>query len=112
MLCNDSRREIAKRKARENGQERDKPDKTYISTVMLTACIALAFPYDLPDFLPALLTSLVRHRTHPAVQDVVTKAVQQFKRTHQDRWQQEFRRRFTPEQLADVQGAGAAAYFT
>lgn len=76
------RREKKRRKA---GGDTAKPERTYISTVLMTSCLVLAFPYDLPPFLPALVTSLVKHATVPAVQDVVTKTVQSFKRTHQDR---------------------------
>jgi hypothetical protein len=43
---------------------------------------------------------------------VVTKTVQMFKRTHQDRWETDYKHRFSREQLEDLQGAGAAHYFS
>ncbi|RZL05484.1 MAG: DUF3437 domain-containing protein [Pedobacter sp.] len=43
---------------------------------------------------------------------LIGKTVQSFKRTHQDRWEEEFKKAFTPEQLEALQGAGAAHYFS
>lgn len=62
-----------------------KPDKAFLSTAMMMVCVALTFPFDMPPFLPALMTSLVRHRATPLLQDLVLKTVQLFQRTHQDR---------------------------
>ena len=61
----------------------DKPDKQHTTTVMMMACIIQALPYDLPSFLPALITSFVRHVGVPSLKDTVTRTVQMFKRTHQ-----------------------------
>jgi hypothetical protein len=63
----------------------DKPDKTTIITIMMAACMVLSFPYDLPSFTPLLLTTLTRHVASPLLKDTVIKAIQDFKRTHQDR---------------------------
>ena len=60
-----------------------KPDKQHTTTVMMMACIIQALPYDLPSFLPALITSFVRHVGVPSLKDTVTRTVQMFKRTHQ-----------------------------
>jgi len=115
----------------------------------MMACMIQALPYDLPAFVPPLLTSFVRHVTVPSLKDigtstfarkhthaalsflvfiscflcvaflvvcvvcvVVTKTVQMFKRTHQDRWETDYKHRFSREQLEDLQGAGAAHYFS
>lgn len=66
------------------------------------ACVVLTLPYDLPSYLPSLLTSLLRHVTVPAFKDTVTKTVQLFRLTHQDRWD-EFQLLFSREQLEDLQ---------
>jgi hypothetical protein len=71
----------------------------------------LTFPFDLPSYIPALLAAVVRHVSHPGLKDLVTKTVQDFKSTHQDRWE-EFKKEFSREQLEDLQGAGAAHYFS
>ena len=60
-----------------------KPDKQHTTTVMMMACIIQALPYDLPSFLPALITSFVRPVGVPSLKDTVTRTVQMFKRTHQ-----------------------------
>mmetsp|Transcript_274 Transcript_274/g.332 ORF Transcript_274/g.332 Transcript_274/m.332 type:complete len:2038 (+) Transcript_274:135-6248(+) len=89
-----------------------KPDKMHMTTVIMMSCLILALPYDLPDFMPALVTSLVRHATVPSLKETVTKTLQQFKMSHQDRWDSDFKDSFTREQLEDLQGAGAAHYFS
>eukprot|EP01039_Chlorochromonas_danica_P006771 gene6771-7481_t len=97
-------------------------DKTYLTTVNMMACIILMFPYDLPSFMPAFLTSFLRHlhllssssgaaSLTLSVQTVVSKAVQSFKATHQDRWKEEFKSSFSIDQLDALQGAGVAHYF-
>jgi hypothetical protein len=60
-------REKKKRKVDPNAA--DKPDKAYTTTIMMTACLILSFPYDLPGFTPALLTTFVRHVSTPALKD-------------------------------------------
>ena len=125
--------------------------QVHTTTVLMMACMIQALPYDLPAFVPSLLTSFVRHVTVPSLKDVgtsafahkhavlfsfsssshvspallllwcgvvwcgvvaVTKTVQMFKRTHQDRWEADYKHRFSREQLEDLQGAGAAHYFS
>jgi hypothetical protein len=78
---------------------------------MMAACVVLTYPYDLPAFMPPLLASLVKHKSVPAVQATVLKTVQLFKRTHQDRWE-DFKVLFSADQLEDIQGAGAAHYYS
>jgi muramoyltetrapeptide carboxypeptidase LdcA involved in peptidoglycan recycling len=78
----------------------------------MMSCVILATPYDLPaTYLPALLTELTRHATVPALKDIVARTVQLFKRTHQDRWE-EFKKAFSADQLDELQGTGAAHYFS
>jgi hypothetical protein len=89
----------------------EKPDAVYSTTVNMMSCLLLCTPYDLPQYTPALVTSLVRHVTTNALKDSIAKSVQIFKMSHQDRWE-EFKLKFTREQLEDLQGAGAASYFS
>ena len=53
-----------------------KPDAVYVTTIMMMSCLILSLPYDLPDYLPALLISLLRHGSTAAFKDTVTKTVQ------------------------------------
>lgn len=79
----------------------------------MISCLILATPYDLPSYMPSLITSFVRHATtSSAMSDTVTKTMQLFKATHQDRWDTDFKACFTREQLEDIQGAGAAHYYS
>lgn len=79
------RRERKKKKL--GAQDKDeKVDKSYMANVMMVACLILTFPYDMPTFLPALVTSFVKHKSTSAVQATVLKVIQNFKRTHQDRY--------------------------
>ena len=77
----------------------------------MMSCLILSMPYDLPPYMPTLVTSLVRHTTTSAFKDNITKSIQLFKRSHQDKWE-EFQLLFTTDQLEDLQGAGAAHYFS
>ena len=85
-------------------------DKAYWSTINMCCVIIQCYPYDLPDFLPTLLSALVKHIRNPELQLLITRVVQDFKRTHQDQWSN-FAKLFTLEQLDDLQGTGAAHYF-
>lgn len=71
----------------------------------------MAFPYDLPSFAPTLLASFVKHFHVHAVKTTVTKTIQDFKSMHQDRWT-DFKLKFSKDQLDDLEGAGAAHYFS
>lgn len=89
-----------------------RPDPQYLVTIQMIACVLLTTSYDLPDYVPNLLTSFLRHVHYSDVlKSIITKTIQLFKRTHQDRWE-EFQHKFTTDQLADLQGAGAAHYFS
>jgi hypothetical protein len=89
----------------------EKPDHVYSTTIKMSACMILLYPYDLPKYLPTLITSFIRHDANPVMKETIMKTIQDFKRTHQDRWS-EFQLNFTREQLDDLQGAGAAHYFS
>ena len=89
-----------------------KPDGPYINTIQMMSCVILTMSYDLPDYLPNLITSFLRHvYYYDVLKSLITKTIQLFRRTHQDRWE-EFQLKFSSEQLADLQGAGAAHYFS
>ena len=97
--------------SRRSGAERDPAaDKVYVNTMQMCCCLLLSFRYDLPPFLPALAASIARNMGAAPVQDLVTKTVQEFRASHQDRWQQ-FKGAFSAEQLDDLQGAGAAHWY-
>ncbi|KAH7730239.1 Protein C14C10.5 [Aphelenchoides avenae] len=67
--------------------------------VLSLAAIILAFPYTVPPFLPDVLMSLCRHATEPQpVYGTVKKALNEFKRTHQDCWH-EHKLEFNEDQL-------------
>lgn len=89
-----------------------KLDPAHSNTVYMMACVILSTPYDLPAYLPPLLSSFVRHMNVPALRDVIIRTVQMFKRTHQDRWEEDFKQLFSSEQLAELQGTGAAHYYS
>lgn len=83
----------------------------HTTTVMMTACMILAFPYDVPEYIPVLLVNLARHASVASLKDTVMRTIQEFKRTHQDRWE-EFKTKFTREELEDLQGASAMSYYS
>ena len=89
----------------------EKPDPIYFTTIHMMSCLIMSSPYDLPAYMPNLVCSLVRHITNTALKDTITKTIQMFKMSHQDRWE-EYKLKFSREQLEDLQGAGAAHYFS
>ena len=106
-------REKQKRKQLKAGEEApNKPDAQYLTTIQMISCVIMTLSYDLPPYLPTLLSSFLRHVHYFDVsKSIITKTIQMFKRTHQDYWE-EHQKKFTPEQLEDLQGAGAAHYFS
>lgn len=109
-------REKKKRKAQKDSSSTayiatEKPDPVYSTTIHMMACLIMSSPYDLPSYMPNLVSSLVRHITNTSLKDTITKTIQMFKMSHQDRWE-EFKLKFSREQLEDLQGAGAAHYFS
>jgi len=58
-----------------------------------------AFPYDVPDFVPPVLMELSTHlNDSQPIPTTIKKCLQEFKRTHQDNWQ-EHKTKFTEDQL-------------
>jgi len=58
-----------------------------------------AFPYDVPPFMPPILMELSTHLNDPQPTPLtIKKSLQEFKRTHQDNWQ-EHKTKFTEDQL-------------
>lgn len=106
-----AREQKKKKEAKEGNGEKEKPDKFYVNTVKMVACLILSFPYDLPPFMPALISSLAKHNNVVSVSDTVSKCVQDFKRTHSDRWD-EYKLSFTLDQLNDMAGTGIASYIS
>jgi hypothetical protein len=88
-------------------------DAGHITTVQMLAALVLARPYDLPAFIPLVISSLLRHSStgNDIVKSIIQRTVQEFRASHQDHWEQDLRHKFTAEQLEDLQGAGAAHYF-
>ena len=104
--------EREKKKRRQGANTDSKPDDVYATTISMSSCMILSFPYDLPEFSPSILHALIRHATVPSLRDTVMRTIQDFKRTHQDRWDTEFKFKFSAEQLEDLQGAGAMSYYS
>lgn len=89
-----------------------RPDAQYVNIIQMISCVLLVTPYDLPTYLPALVTSFLRHNIqYDLFKAMITKTIQLFKRTHQEYWE-DFKTFFNTEQLSDLQGAGAAHYYT
>jgi hypothetical protein len=87
------------------------PDREYMLNIQMISCLILTRSLDLPDYLPSLLSSFLRHRHYYDINKlIITKTIQAFQESHQDRWE-EFQSKFTNEQLIDLQGVGAAYYF-
>eukprot|EP01134_Creolimax_fragrantissima_P007713 CFRG7713T1 len=65
----------------------------------LSACI-LAFPYNLPEFVPDLLCELSDHIADPEpIRSTVKSTLSDFRRTHQDNWHT-LKSQFTDDQLS------------
>lgn len=54
----------------------------------------------------------VRHATFGPLKTTVTDTIKEFRLSHQDRWESDFKSYFSREQLEDLEGAGAAHYFS
>ena len=77
-------------------------NKVHHSGILGLCAIAEAFPYDVPPFLPDLLVELSTHLNDPQPTPVaIKKSFQEFKRTHQDNWQ-DHRTKFTEDQLVVI----------
>jgi len=108
---------LIERKKRQDAKNTDgqstkeEVDPKFLSTVMMMSCIVLCFPYDLPVFIPPLVSALVRHVSSPAAKDTISRTVLEFKRTHQDRWE-EFKAFFSQDQLDSLISASSISYFS
>merc|ERR1712058_173296 len=77
-----------------------KPDNVLHHSGILGLCaFAEAFPYCVPPFPPPILMELSTHLNDPVpTPQTIKKSLQEFKRTHQDNWQ-EHKTKFTEDQL-------------
>eukprot|EP00605_Chrysophyceae_sp_TOSAG23-4_P000346 GSChrysophyteH1.ASY1.ANO1.393.1 assembled CDS len=103
---------LEKRRKKENGDESagtDKVDPKFTNTIMMMSCLVLCSPYDMPSYLPQLVYSLVRHKLTHSLKDTVSQTVLEFKRTHQDRWE-EFKGSFSADQLDSLLNASHVSY--
>ena len=82
---------------------------------MLGACV-LAFPYDMPAWVPEALRVLSQctvtggMQKWQEVRNVVTSTINDFKRAHTDNWDR-LQLRFTPEQLEALGGAETSPHY-
>eukprot|EP00752_Nemacystus_decipiens_P011025 g9797.t1 len=86
--------------------------------VLGLSAVVLAAPCDVPEWVPVAMESLARHVNDDSpgrlpVRQTVTHTFKEFRRTHQDKWEESHKARFSREQLDtfdDVLG-GAHSYF-
>ena len=72
---------------------------TYHSGILGLCSIVEAHPYDIPKYLPGLLMELAKHLHDPQpIPKTIKDTFQEFKRTHQDSWQ-EHKLKFTDDEL-------------
>ncbi|GAA94209.1 uncharacterized protein L969DRAFT_375946 [Mixia osmundae IAM 14324] len=71
--------------------------------VLGAASLIAAWPYDIPKWLPDLLVGVMsKHNASPVpVSTTVKKCLADFKKTHQDSWQED-QKKFTEDQLNDL----------
>jgi proteasome activator subunit 4 len=68
--------------------------------VLALQAVIRAFPYTVPSFLPEILMTICRHANErEPIRGTVKKALNEFKRTHQDMWAQH-KQEFNEDQLA------------
>jgi len=88
-----------KKFTREQGQEDKGRALQHHSGILGMCAFVEAFPYDVPKFVPPILMELSTHLNDPQpIPMTIKKSLQEFKRTHQDNWQ-EHKRKFTEDQL-------------
>jgi len=77
------------------------------------ASIVRAHPFDVPPFLPGLLSAFGRHSADPQpVAGVVRAAMADFKASHADRWREDHVAAFTAEQLEELaEHLSSGSYF-
>ena len=71
----------------------------YHSGILGLCSLVEAYPHDVPSFMPEVLMELQRHLHDPQpVPKTIKRTLQEFKRTHQDNWE-EHKLKFTEDQL-------------
>jgi proteasome activator subunit 4 len=69
------------------------------AAVLGIAAVVLAFPYDLPKWMPKALVILSESSHDPApIRTTITETFGEFKRTHQDNWETH-KQKFTSDEL-------------
>merc|ERR1712086_913859 len=84
---------------------------TYVVSAL--SSLVLAYPYEVPDFIIDVLMELTNYSSggEASARKAARDAINEFKRTHQDNWD-EFKRRFTVEQLELINdGNNMPSYF-
>jgi proteasome activator subunit 4 len=70
-----------------------------------------AHPFDVPPFLPGVLSALARNVGDPVpVAAAVKRVFNEFKRTHSDNWATH-KAAFTDDQLSDLSGLLVSAHY-
>jgi len=70
--------------------------------VLALAALVGSHPYDIPEWLRAVLVKLARHITDPMpIVETVKKTFLEFWRTHQDTWQEE-QQAFTQDEVSTL----------
>jgi len=73
-----------------------------LAGVLGASAVVGAHPFDVPSFLPGLLSALAKHLLDPQpIAGVVRDVFMGFKHTHTDNWEAH-KAAFTPEQLSDL----------
>jgi len=77
----------------------------------LAACV-LSVPYDMPSWLPGMVTQLIAFNREPSpIRSTVTKTIAEFRRTHSDTWSFQ-KSAFSDEQLEVLSDlTSSASYF-
>lgn len=74
-------------------------DRLKHSGILAFTALVHSYPYNVPDWMPSVITSLIENVSYsPLVANSVEKCLQEFKRTHQDTWDED-RLLFSDEQL-------------
>eukprot|EP00029_Vermamoeba_vermiformis_P005220 TRINITY_DN1752_c0_g1_i1.p1 TRINITY_DN1752_c0_g1~~TRINITY_DN1752_c0_g1_i1.p1 ORF type:complete len:1773 (+),score=520.65 TRINITY_DN1752_c0_g1_i1:42-5360(+) len=72
-----------------------------------------SYPYDVPDWMPAALTTLVSHLRdkNSTIRQSVNDGLQEFWRTHRDDWELNFKKLFTTAQINVIQQRTSTSYY-
>ncbi|KAJ3334297.1 Proteasome activator complex subunit 4, partial [Kappamyces sp. JEL0680] len=72
------------------------------SAILGLSSLVLAFPYEIPAWMPRILVVLAHCASEPSpVSSSITHTFGEFKRTHQDSWEKD-KLRFTSEELYTI----------